>query len=244
MSPHPPTTLLLLFDWLNQMEILAACGHARKVPVLIDLPDYDALHGRSVSIGSHGYAQIWDYENGVQLLHRWVMREGLVDSRIDMVDHINRQVLDCRRRNLRVVCPTESNLNRHNVSRDLPVGVYKLQSGRFRAVFKRYRARVGVGTFDSVGEAAHALQIAIETVDSRIESVPVGQRAAVLQDIVRRNLTSRSTANVKLTPTLVREIRAEYSAGNVSVMDLARRYGMAHGSISSMLRRKTWRHIV
>lgn len=46
----------------------------------------------------------------------------------------------------------------------------------------------------------------------------------------------------KLTDEIVREARREYARG-VSVMALARRYGVAHGTMGPALRGRTWRHI-
>jgi len=48
----------------------------------------------------------------------------------------------------------------------------------------------------------------------------------------------------KLTEAQVREIRARYAAGGVSQSQLAREYGMARTTISSIVRRETWAHVV
>lgn len=47
----------------------------------------------------------------------------------------------------------------------------------------------------------------------------------------------------KLTPELVREIRAVYAAGGVTQRQLARRYGMAQCPIRHVIIRKTWKHV-
>lgn len=49
--------------------------------------------------------------------------------------------------------------------------------------------------------------------------------------------------NAKLTPALVRQLRVDYARGDVSITNLARRYGIAQSSASSVLRRKTWSHV-
>lgn len=48
--------------------------------------------------------------------------------------------------------------------------------------------------------------------------------------------------NAKLTDEKVRKLRAEYAAGARQV-DLAARYGIWQGTVSSILRRRTWRHV-
>lgn len=128
------------------------------VTVLMDPDDYVALDGRRISIGSHGYAQVWERPK-LLLLHRWIM--GVppgVRYRV-VVDHIDRNVLDCRRANLRLVNATKSNLNRELAPRSLPIGVYRLPSGRFAAVIWRNYTRHNVGTFDTPEEAAAAIAL-------------------------------------------------------------------------------------
>lgn len=121
--------------------------------VLLDVDDLARLNGRSVSIGSHGYAQIWEHPR-VLLLHRWLLGLGVGDPRLG--DHINGDKLDNRRENLRIVTPAESNLNRSVKGR----GVYRTRNG------KRWQAKVAhgrggratyLGTFDTADEAEAAV---------------------------------------------------------------------------------------
>ena len=48
----------------------------------------------------------------------------------------------------------------------------------------------------------------------------------------------------KLTPDLVREIRASYAAGGVTTRALAARYGMAPSAIHGVISRRHWAHVV
>lgn len=132
--------------------------------VLLDVEDYERLGPRSLSIGSHGYAQMW---NGftVCLLHRWLMDVKPGTGYRVIVDHINRNILDCRRDNLRLVSPSESNLNRVIAVRDLPRGVHRARSGRYTARLKRQRLTTYLGTFDTPEEAAAAVAIARAAAD-------------------------------------------------------------------------------
>jgi hypothetical protein len=135
------------------------------VTVLVDIDDYLALDGRRVSIGSHGYAQIWERPN-VVLLHKWIMGVPTGMRYRVIVDHINRNELDCRRSNLRLVTPTQSNLNRVVTARDLPVGVYRTRNGKFDARIKRGRVSHHLGVFDSPEEAAGAVDAARTAFDA------------------------------------------------------------------------------
>lgn len=133
------------------MNYTCPSGHV----VLLD--DDVVLPGR-ISIGSHGYPQIW-FDGTVVLLHRWLL--GLERGGRLIGDHINRNVLDNRRSNLRAVTPAESNLNREVARRDLPVGVHRTGSGRFEARLKRNRKQQHLGTFDTVEAAEQARATAL-----------------------------------------------------------------------------------
>lgn len=133
--------------------------------VLVDLDTYERLDGRSLSIGSHGYTQMWN-RPGVVLLHRWVMGVTPGTGYRVIVDHINRQVLDCRRSNLRIVTAGQSNANRSTADRrTLPVGVRQHREG-YQAVIKRNRQAHRLGTFPTP-EEAHAAYLAAATTYDR-----------------------------------------------------------------------------
>jgi len=133
--------------------------------VLLSVEDYERLGRRRLSIGSHGYAQMWTGVT-VALLHRWLMDvPGGTGYRV-IVDHINRNKLDCRRENLRLVTPTQSNLNRAIALRELPVGVYRTRTDRFAARLKRNRVNRHLGTFDTPEQASVAVEAARSVADA------------------------------------------------------------------------------
>lgn len=76
------------------------------------------------------------------LMHRLIM--GLPDG---VVDHINRNTIDNRRVNLRVVTPQENQWNRgnHGYGNNPRRGVFRLPDGKYRATITR--------TFGTVEEA-------------------------------------------------------------------------------------------
>ncbi|MFE1845195.1 hypothetical protein [Streptomyces sp. NPDC059515] len=146
------------------IEVPAKNGDHGYVPVLLDLDDAERLDGRKLSIGSHGYAQMWEAPH-VMLVHRWVMGVTPGTRYRVIVDHINRQIHDCRRSNLRLVTPSASNLNRDITRRELPIGVYKLPSGRYSAALKRQRVIHRLGTYDTPEQAAEAVEAARAELD-------------------------------------------------------------------------------
>jgi hypothetical protein len=150
------------------IAVPAKCGEI-YVPVLMDEEDAQCLSERRLSIGSHGYAQVW--HNNMQVLcHRWILGLRTGDGLIG--DHINRNVLDCRRENLRIVTPSGSNLNRVVKQRDLPIGVYRTRTGRYQAKVKRHRIQHHLGTFDTPEEAAAAVEAARQIVDRDAFTAP------------------------------------------------------------------------
>jgi hypothetical protein len=146
------------------MELQASHPDGFKT-VLLDVEDYERLGRRVLSIGSHGYAQMWTGVT-VALLHRWLMDVPDGTGYRLIVDHINRDRLDCRRANLRLVTPSQSNLNRVIATRELPVGVHRARSGRFTARLKRNRVTAYLGTFDTPEQAADAVAAARAITDA------------------------------------------------------------------------------
>ncbi|MGW3427526.1 HNH endonuclease signature motif containing protein [Streptomyces melanosporofaciens] len=138
------------------IEMAAAHPDGFKT-VLLDIEDHERLGRRHLSIGSHGYAQMWTGVT-VALLHRWLMDVPDGTGYRLIVDHINRDKLDCRRSNLRLVTPSESNLNRSIASRDLPLGVYRTRTGRYQAKLKRNRVTTYFGTYDTPEQASVAVE--------------------------------------------------------------------------------------
>jgi hypothetical protein len=154
---------------MGAIAIPASAGDC-TVDVLVDQEDFDRLAGRKLSIGSHGYAQMWDGQ--VMLLHRWIMRVPHGTRYRVIVDHINHDVLDCRRSNLRIISPTESNLNRRLAPRDLPRGVHRSRSGKYVAVVKRHRKIHHLGTHDTPEQAAAAVEACRAELDADAFSTP------------------------------------------------------------------------
>lgn len=143
------------------VRLTASAGDDRTVTVLVDQADADRLAGRRISLGSHGYAQIYDHGKRV-LLHRWIV--GLGPGGTKVVDHINRRPLDCRRSNLRAVSQGENNLNRALPDRELPRGVYP-SGKRYVAKLKRHSRTRHLGTYDTPEQAAAAVLEARRAID-------------------------------------------------------------------------------
>lgn len=149
MASAPVLQLAFNFDEPNAVQLPASTPDGPLL-VWIDEADAQRLKGRKLHIGSHGYAQIWDGERTV-LLHRWLMGCKVRDGRY--VDHLNGDVLDCRRSNLRVCTAAENAANRKTIAASGFKGVYRHRS-KWQARAKRAGRITNLGLFDSPEEAA------------------------------------------------------------------------------------------
>jgi DNA-directed RNA polymerase specialized sigma24 family protein len=59
-----------------------------------------------------------------------------------------------------------------------------------------------------------------------------------------RNAFGARQGLAKLNDDKVREIRSRYAAGGVSYQDLADEFGVALSQIASVVKRRTWKHVV
>jgi hypothetical protein len=49
--------------------------------------------------------------------------------------------------------------------------------------------------------------------------------------------------NAKMTAAKVRQARKSYDTGKWTISDLARKYGISHQTMWSIVHRKTWAHV-
>lgn len=137
-------------DTLLMAEIETPTGQVILVDDDLEVPG-------AVSMSSNGYPQVSGAVLGRSIpIHQYIM--GTVGGGFEvLVDHINRNKLDNRRENLRLLTPAESNLNRKDRVRkhDLPPHVYHNKKGYSARVTRGYK-KYNLGTFPTPGEAAAA----------------------------------------------------------------------------------------
>lgn len=105
-------------------------GHGDTDYVIASLPDNEKVH-----------------------LHRFIIGySGNMD-----VDHINRNGLDNRKSNLRIVDHSD------NASNNKHTGIYRVKSGRYRASCCRNYKTFYIGTYDTFDEAAQARESFIKS---------------------------------------------------------------------------------
>ncbi len=152
---------------MKRSAVVCDCGdHAflaltRGMSCLVDCADVPAISGLNWNAHRCGrwylYAKCWR-DGGAQLMHRVLMRPEAGQ----VVDHINGDTLDNRRRNLRV-CTVGENLRNSKGKRvrELPKGVYE-RAGRYDAKIMVAGVRHFLGAFASPEEAAAAYGAASE----------------------------------------------------------------------------------
>jgi len=79
----------------------------------------------------------------------------------------------------------------------------------------------------------------------RPDHLSLGTHADNVADRDNKGRQPRGELNglAKLTQEQVRAMRAEYAAGGISQPALARRYGIAHGTLEAILHRRSWKHV-
>lgn len=138
----------------------------RTLSVAVDEDTAERLAGRALSLGSHGYVQFCPPggDGSCVLLHRWIMGASKGDGRL--IDHDDRDKLNCLRSNLLFVTPAESSANVTGTSSSGYRGVSRNRYGRWEARAKQHGRQVYLGLFASVEEAAQVAH------DWRAENMP------------------------------------------------------------------------
>lgn len=158
-------------------------------------------------------------------------------------DHRNRDRLDNRRQNLRVLPRGQNQQN---------VGSHG-GSSRYRGVCWDAERRQWVATAHWRGGSYHLGRYWTEQAAARAAAQ---WRAAHMRATVEDAVLLRSApparlgyargerhGSAKLTTPRVREIRARYAAGGVSICQLAREYGLGETPMRRLIHGQTWRHV-
>jgi len=139
-----PYTLYFSVDYRSK--------HSAGKSITVD--EIDDFAGRNWWLDQHGYAV--NRLGGKQFsLHRLITsaKPG------EIVDHINGDVSDNRRENLRICTRLENTWNRRanrNKRSGLPLGVHTQKNGRFFAYIQHLGKQKRIGTYATVSEAAAA----------------------------------------------------------------------------------------
>lgn len=152
--------------------VLKNSKHEEIGRAIIDLDDVEKCKSYKWHLRKRNYV-IATIPNGTKTsnekihLHRLI--SGYYGSDL-FVDHINRNPLDNRKNNLRIVN------SQTNLTNNAGTGVIRVRSGRFQARVMRHYKSIYIGTYDTYEEALQARQEYVAKYDandpSRIE-IPV-----------------------------------------------------------------------
>ncbi len=135
----------------------------RSVYALVDDTDFAEVRKHHWYLMNTGYVETFRKRDGKvsgrTTLHRFILNPAAGQ----MIDHINRNKLDCRRTNLRLATFTQNNCN---LQRTNKFGTYRgvrPRDRRWEARITIDRRSVSLGRFDSPEEAAMAYNSAAES---------------------------------------------------------------------------------
>lgn len=198
---------------------------------LIDADDFEALADSTWKLLPNGYVfrsvpvdGVWRTEQ----LHRVILGLQRGDGKVS--DHINRDRLDNRRANLRVVTPAQNaqNLSASAASASKYRGVYRSRE-RWEACVKLRGKRHNLGSFPTELDAgAAAAQWRAANMTHSVED------ASLLAHDVRRGYARRNGKR-GLTAEQVEAIRKLYLAGESSRTLIARRLSLTLGGVRNAL---------
>lgn len=112
--------------------------------IILDDEDYDLIKDKTIFFKNTGHAIIYLGKGKRQYLHRYLLK---YDGKLD-VDHINRNVLDNRKENLRLVTKQQNQMNRK-----VKGVTYDKRRGKFVAQIMINRKQHYLGSADTFEEA-------------------------------------------------------------------------------------------
>ena len=132
-------------------------GEGKEVKLDYDI--YEKIKYKKLYCISSGYVMIWDKKS--QYLHRWILDKRTGDNSI--IDHIDGDLLNCCKSNLRE-CSVSENMQNRKQCQPYSTSVYKGVRARQRkngeihyiAIAQKDNVKYNLGTFDTEIHAANA----------------------------------------------------------------------------------------
>lgn len=129
---------------------------------LIDIEDIEQCKKHHWSIiESNNYKRVVTYINNKRIvLHKYIINYYGKNP----IDHINRNTLDNRKSNLRIVTECENNANKDFKN------IWQQKNGKYRVVIVRYGVRYHVGYFDTEEESIAARDAKLKEIANNAEA--------------------------------------------------------------------------
>ena len=131
---------------INGNEVIVYFNNCNE-KMICDLEDWEKLKDYCWIFGKAGYAEA-RINGKTKLFHHFVIQSNIGKDR----DHINKNKLDNRKCNLRIVSRTVNNYNRENFNKYGVKGVY-YKNGKFISRISYKNKGIYLGCFDTIEEA-------------------------------------------------------------------------------------------
>lgn len=154
-----------IFKDKGYAEMMVNGFNNQEEKVLIDIEDIDLIKDYQWYVSGNQIHQtimarigknnsIEHYNKKTILLYRLIM--NVLDNNDVTIDHINRNIYDNRKENLRICSMQENSFNRCGSNTIGVKGVRKVKSGNYQARITYNNRQIYIGTFDTLKEAADA----------------------------------------------------------------------------------------
>lgn len=120
--------------------------------ILADAEEYDRLSQHSWCVSKTGYAVATIHRRVVKL-HRFLL--NLTDKG-QLIDHINHNTLDNRKRNLRICTSSQNAKNTSPVHGEGHLGIRRTRFGKYNVRITCDRKQMHIGNYDTLEEAIQA----------------------------------------------------------------------------------------
>lgn len=201
--------------------------------VLLDRKFVEIASSYQWSVGRHGYVASGAGKNQI-LLHRLIINAKSYES----VDHINRNRMDNRIANLRIVSNQQNSVNRPKQINNMSgyKGVCKLSDGTWQAQIGYKGKSIYLGKFSNALSAAHSYDLAAKTLFGEyaylnVADIPNQENSEIFQKVNR--------PRKKLTENQVAQIKILYSEG-LTINELSDMFNHSYSAISRLVRNKTF----
>lgn len=147
----------IMHDDYVEIELYYPNTYVVKSFAYISLEDVNTVKGIFWRESEFGYARGWNKDTQKDImLHVFIMG---TNTKVDLLDHINRNKLDCRRTNLRIADKQINSLNRNppqnSTTRHKGVS-YDKRRNTYRSYIKINQKQIFLGYFDNINDAISA----------------------------------------------------------------------------------------
>lgn len=140
----------------DDFAVLLITYEEKVAEVLIDKEDISRINKYNWRLNEKGYV-ISDIKNHKVRLHNLILNRNTSNPKI-VCDHINRNKLDNRKSNLRIVSQRENNKNRQ-----MPKGKYYIKrNNKWQAYYVKNRKMYSLGYYDTEEEAKNVIRLYCE----------------------------------------------------------------------------------